>query len=254
MKQERKNPTPYLVGVGEVKTALIFLNGYYDLRYLDFYRSEIESAIENRFPLISADGGICIFDELNRQSKIQIVPDVHIGDMDSAPNGATKAKQIVQEWIGQTDKNWTDGQLAVDYALEKYGCRHIIIYGGLPRPNEYETDQFLGNLKLMRFGWYRFPSDEPYRAEMRDPRQTIHYVLSTVRLSRKSGGLQRVSLIADVPNVVVETSENLRWDLTSLHIHPDLTNALRNEFVEGAESASLRLVESSAPVYIIHNW
>ena len=237
-----------------MKASLIFLNGYYDLRYLDFYRSEIERAVENRFPLICADGGIHIFDALNRQAKTPIVPDVHVGDMDSVRDGGTKAKQTVQEWVGLTDKDWTDGQLAVDYALEKCACWYIIIYGGLPRPNEYETDQFLGNLKLMRFGHYRRSMDTHYRAEMRDPRQTIHYVSSRIQLSRKSSGLQRVLLIADAPNVVVETSENLRWDLASLHIHPDLTNALRNEFVEGAESANLRLVEGSAPVYVIHNW
>ncbi len=241
-----------------MKASLIFLNGYYDLRYLNFYRSEIENAINNGFPLICADGGICIFDELNRRSEPRLVPDVHIGDMDSVPHRGTKplfhAKQTVQKWVGQTDKDWTDGQLAVDYALEKYECRHIIIYGGLPRPNAYETDQFLGNLKLMRFGRYRLSSDEPYTAEMRDPRQTIHYVLSAIQLSRKNSGLQRVSLIADVPNVVVETSENLRWDLALLNIHPDVTNALRNEFIAGAEWATLKLISDSAPVYVIHNW
>ena len=237
-----------------MKAALIFLNGYYDSRHLDFYRSEIESAVGDRFPLICADGGIRIFDELNRRGDASVVPDVHIGDMDSGLESITEAKQTVQEWIGRTDKNWTDGQLAVDYVLEQYDARHIIIYGGLPRPDEYETDQFLGNLKLMRFGHYRVSMDAHYSAEMRDPRQTIHYVLSAVRLSRKSSGLQRVSLIAEAPNIVVEKSENLRWDLASLHIHPDLTNALRNEFVEGAAWASLQLAEGSATVYVIHNW
>lgn len=237
-----------------MKTALIFLNGYYDLRYLDFYRSEIENAVENYFPLICADGGVHIFDELNRRGETPLIPDVLIGDMDSVSEDATKAKHTVREWVGKTDKDYTDGQLAVDYVLEEYNCRHFIIYGGLPRPNEYETDQFLGNLKLMRFGHYRVSTDEHYTAEMRDPRQTIHYVLSSVRLSRKSSGLQRVSLIAEVSNVVVEKSENLRWDLASLHIHPDLTNALRNEFLEDAEWASLQLAEGSAPLYTIHNW
>ena len=237
-----------------MKAALIFLNGYYDLRYLGFYRSEIENAVKNRFPLICADGGIRIFDELNRHGETPLIPDVLIGDMDSVSEGTTKAKHTVQEWAGQTDKDYTDGQLAVDYALERCDCRHIIIYGGLPRPDEYETDQFLGNLKLTRFGHYRVSTGEDYAAEMRDPRQTIHYVLSRVQLSRKGSGLQRVSLIADVPNVVVKKSENLRWDLASLHIHPDLTNALRNEFTEDAEWASLQLAEGSAPVYTIHNW
>ncbi len=237
-----------------MKSALIFLNGYYDTRHLDFYRQEIITARENRFPLICADGGIRIFDELNRREDMPLVPDVLIGDMDSVAAGGTKAKHIVQEWIGKTDKDYTDGQLAVAYALEEYRCRHIIIYGGLPRPEVYETDQFLGNLKLMRFGHYRVSTDEVYKAEMRDPKQTIYYVLSSVRLTRKNSELQRVSLIAETDNVVVEKSENLRWDLASLHIHPDLTNALRNEFVEGAQWAALQLVERSAPVYVIHNW
>lgn len=237
-----------------MKAALIFLNGYYDTRHLDFYRQEIETAAANGFPLICADGGIRIFDEVHRHSETPIVPDVLIGDMDSITESRTKAKHVVQEWVGKTDKDYTDGQLAVDYALEQFHCRHIIIYGGLPRPAEYETDQFLGNLKLMRFGHYRVSPETSYTAEMRDPRQTIHYVLSAVRLTRKSRGLQRVSLIAESPNVIVEKSENLRWDLASLHIHPDLTNALRNEFVEGAASATVQLADDSSPVYVIHNW
>ncbi len=237
-----------------MEIALIFLNGYYDPRYLDFYRHEIETAVANEFPRICADGGIRIFDELNQRSDTAIVPDVLIGDMDSSTGTATKAKHVVQEWVGKTDKDYTDGQLAVDYALEQFNCRHIVIYGGLPRPGEYETDQFLGNLKLMRFGHYRTSTGEPYTAEMRDPRQTIHYVLSSVRLTRKNNGLQRVSLIAESCNVIVEKSENLRWDLASLHIHPDLTNALRNEFTAGAASAIVQLADGSAPVYVIHNW
>ena len=242
----------------KMKSALIFLNGYYDTRHLDFYRQEIETALESHSLLICADGGIRIFDALNQCGERPLTPDVLIGDMDSvAARGdkpLTQAKHVIQEWVGKTDKAYTDGQLAVDYALEQDGCRHIIIYGGLPHPEGYETDQFLGNLKLMRFGHYRVSRDKDYSAEMRDPKQTIHYVLSSVRLARKNSGLQRVSLIAETDNVVVEKSENLRWDLASLHIHPDLTNALRNEFVEGAEWASLQLAEKAAPVYVIHNW
>ena len=235
--------------------ACIFLNGYYDTRYLDFYRQEIRDAAAKRTPLICADGGIRIFDALNRDANPPFVPDVLIGDMDSA--GAyytTRAKHTVQEWIGQTDKDWTDGQLAVDFAIAQHGCRHLIIYGGLPRPDAYETDQFLGNLKLLRFGHYRVPRDALYAAEMRDPRQTIHYVPVSVRLLRKNSGVQRVSLIAEAPDVMVAKSENLRWELTAFHVHPDLTNALRNEFVADADSASIQLESASPPVYVIHNW
>lgn len=238
-----------------MKAALIFLNGYYDTRHLAFYRQEIDFGIKKGYPLICADGGIRIFDELNQHESKTFTPDILIGDLDSIEGKTTEAKQTVEKWIGQTDKDWTDGQLAVKYALDTYNAQHIIIYGGLPRPEAYETDHFLGNLKLMRFGHYLAKNrNSDYKAEMRDPLQTIYYVLSGVRLTRKNSGLQRVSLIAEETNVVVENSQNLRWDLESLHIHPDLTNALRNEFAQDAEWAAFRLTENSAPVYVIHNW
>ena len=245
-----------------MKSALIFLNGYYDARHLDFYRQEIESGVAQGSPLICADGGMRIFHQFggNAHEKPLYRPDVLIGDLDSVEASETKiAKHIVQEWIGQTDKDWTDGQLAVLYALEHYGCRHLIIYGGLPRPEAYETDQFLGNLKLMRFGHYQHSQSastggKAYQAEMRDARQTIHYVVSELLLARKNSGVQRVSLIAEERNVIVVESQNLRWELASLKIDPDLTNALRNEFVADAAWASLRLKEDSSPVYVIHNW
>ncbi|MDE0086593.1 MAG: thiamine diphosphokinase [Candidatus Poribacteria bacterium] len=236
-------------------TALIFLNGYYDTRHLYFYQQEIEFALKEGYPLICADGGIRIFDELNQQEGETLTPDILIGDLDSIEERTTEAKHTVEKWIGQTDKDYTDGQLAVKYALDTYNSQHIIFYGGLPRSEEYETDHFLGNLKLMRFGHYlAMNKNSKYNAEMRDPRQTIHYVLSELRLIRKNSGLQRVSLIAEEGNVVVENSQNLRWDLASLHIHPDITNALRNEFVDGTEWAEIQLTENSAPVYVIHNW
>ena len=238
-----------------MKTATIFLNGFYDTRHLDFFQQEIAQAVNNSYPLICADGGIQIFDLLNSDNRIPIMPDVHIGDMDSVQGNQTEAKQIIREWVGQTDKDMTDGQLAVKYAVDTYGCSHLVLYGGLPKPEEYETDHFLGNLKLMRFGHFHTNGKQvDYIAEMRDPHQTIHYVLSELHLMRKNKGLQRVSLIAEEQNVVVKSSENLRWDLSSLCIHSDLSNALRNEFVEGAEYAKIRLTEDSAPVYVIHNW
>ncbi len=250
--------------------ALIFLNGYYDARHLDFYRQEIEAGVAQGSPLICADGGLRIFHQFDGDAheKPLYRPDILIGDLDSVEDSETKiAKHIVQAWVGQTDKDYTDGQLAVAYALEHYGCRHLIIYGGLPRPEAYETDQFLGNLKLMRFGDYKLkqrggracvesaPGGGKWGgAEMRDARQTIHYVVSEVRLTRKNSGMQRVSLIAEEPNVVVAESQNLRWDLASRQIDPDLTNALRNEFVADADYASIRLTAGSSPVYVIHNW
>ena len=253
-----------------MKSALIFLNGHYDLRYLQFYKEALTWAVENRHPLICADGGIRLFTEINRTTETQFFPNVLIGDLDSFDEmqGNTTEQlersgtHIVREWIGHTDKDDTDGQLAVAYAIAEYGCQKILLYGGLPRPNGYEIDHFLGNLRLMRLGFGLFQENSyegrgngrSWQAEMRDPLQTIHFVVSDVILERKNEGVQRVSLISEDANVIVESSKNLRWSLDGLHVDPIKTNTLRNEFVAGADRATIHLAEGSDPVYVIHNW
>ena len=250
-----------------MKSALIFLNGHYDLRYPQFYREALTWAVENRHPLICADGGLRLFTNLNQTSDAPIFPNVLIGDLDSLEElpGDTMEQlersgtHIAREWIGHVDKDDTDGQLAVAYAIAEYGCQGILLYGGLPRPNGYEIDHFLGNLRLMRFGLQLFQESPDgnkrnWLAEMRDPFQTIHFVVSRVTLERKNEDLQRVSLISDDANVIVESSTNLRWSLNGLHIDPVKTNALRNEFLRGTDQAIIHLADGSDPVYVIHNW
>ena len=261
-----------------MKSARIFLNGYYDHRYPKFYQQELLQGIEANQPLICADGGIRLFRHLNQIYGKQYHPNILIGDLDSFHESSTtetveqlqaSGTHIVREWVGQIDKDYTDGQLAVAYAIEECDCQNIIIYGGLPRPDQYETDHFLGNLKLMRFGYWRASQNRaesdgakdnilPYSAEMRDALQTIHFVISALRLTRENDGLQRVSLIAEHANVYIESSENLRWDLSGLRIHPDMATdwpcTLRNEFAPQANCATIHLASESDPVYVIHNW
>ena len=250
-----------------MKSALIFLNGHYDLRYSQFYTRALTWAAENSYPLICADGGVRLFTELNQIDDTSTFPHVLIGDLDSLeelPRDTIEQLErsgthIVREWIGQVDKDDTDGQLAVAYAVAEYGCQSVLLYGGLPHPNGYEIDHFLGNLRLMRLGLRLFQENihgdkHSWKAEMRDPLQTIHFVVSDVTLERKNDGVQRVSLISEDPNVTVEHSTNLRWGLDGLHVDPVKTNTLRNEFVAGADRVTIRLAEGADPVYVIHNW
>ncbi len=279
----------------DTKPVLIFLNGNYDLLYPEFYRREIEWGLENKCPLICADAGLQFFHNFNQTYGTQFAPTVLIGDLDSldgvqATNTIEQFQadgtRVVREWVGQVDKDYTDGQLAVAYAIEEFNRAQIIIYGGLPQSNGYETDHFLGNLKLMRFGFGVFSkklvkaisstrsislanqggrlddtlsvSRYAYRAEIRDVFQTIHFVVSDLTLERKNEGLQRVSLVAAHPHVIVANSKNLRWDLTRLRIDPDMNadmpNTLRNEFTANANNVTIRLAKTSDPVYVIHNW
>ena len=250
-----------------MKSALIFLNGHYDLRYPQFYKEALTWALQNSHPLICADGGLRLFTELNQTNEMPILPNVLIGDLDSLdglPEGTIEqlersGTRIVREWIGQVDKDDTDGQLAIAYAIAEYDCQRVLLYGGLPRPNGYDIDHFLGNLRLMPLGLQLFEESldgdkRSWQAEMRDPLQTIHFVVSDLIIERKNDDVQRVSLISEDANVTVKSSTNLRWSLDGLRVDPIKTNALRNEFVQGTDQATIRLAEGSDPVYVIHNW
>lgn len=235
-----------------MKVASIFLNGYYNFDQIRFYRDEIESALEHDVPLICADGGIRIF------QMCDLVPTVLIGDLDSIPNFTTidELKQsgvnIIDKWIGKTDKDYTDGQLAVVHALSVLGCNYIVIYGSFPTSSD--ADHFLGNLKLMRFGFCMSLVPSNFQAEMRDVFQAIYFVTSRIEIDRKNEKLQYISLIAEYGNVNVKSSIGLRWDVSNLWIDPDQPKALRNVFMSEVDQVIIELAEDSDPVYIIHNW
>ena len=284
-----------------LRTAFIFLGGFYDNRYYEFYRQQIELAKANKHLLICANGGLTIFQTLNEYFDTIFFPDIVIGDLDSVKHDAVlveyfsaKGTQFVTEWSGKADRtafieDYTDGQLAVAYAMEEYGCMNIVMFGGLNDARGYESDHFLGNLKLMRFGFHKIVAgDKRYRACMRDALQDIHFVVDSITLQkathslprligdfvlaqtptddfvlpqRKSPlfppacvGINRVSLFTEYENTVVAESQNLRWHLKNFRIDPDEPNALRNEFVTNANTASIRLHPDSEPAYVIHNW
>ncbi len=245
-----------------LRTAFVFLGGFYDDRYYEFYRKQIEEAKTNKHFLICANGGLAIFQILNECFDANFFPDIVIGDLDSVKrnvalmeNFSAKGTRFVTEWIGKVDKDYTDGQLAVAYAMEEYGCMNIVMFGGLNDTRSYESDHFLGNLKLMRFGFHKIAAkDKRYHACMRDPLQEIYFVVDSITLQRKSDEINRVSLFTEYENTVVAESQNLRWPLNNFRIDPDEPNALRNEFVKNADTASIKLHPDSEPVYVIHNW
>jgi len=235
----------------------IFLNGFYDLRYINFYKEQIESA-DDETVLICADGGIKIIERINDKFDVSLYPDVLIGDGDSVEIGNFSNLDI--EVVPKIDQDRTDGEFAVTYAIEKYNCNSITIFGGLNDTKNYNTDHFLGNLKLMRFGFYLYQKNNPrgsqYHAVMRDPFQDIHFVVDSIVIKRKGSKqkIEHVSLWTDYSNTVVASSENLRWAMKNYYIDANVPNAMRNEFVTNAQTASINLQDGSDPVYLIHNW
>ena len=246
----------------QLQTAYIFLGGFYDERYYAFYEQQIKDAKKYSHVIICADGGLNIFQIINERFTLALSPDIVIGDLDSVGEHAglmadfvKKGSHFVEEWIGNITKDYTDGQLAVAYAMQECGCMNIVMFGGLNDTRYYESDHFLGNLKLMRFGFHKIAAeDKSYRACMRDALQEIHFIVDSITLQRKGNEINRVSLMTEYQNTVVSESHNLRWVLNDFRIDPDEPNAIRNEFLMDANTASIILHPDSKPVYVIHNW
>ena len=240
--------------IPDKRTALIFLNGFYDTRQLPFYRKAIQSAITNGYLIVCADGGLHIFECLNRTFGLDLWPTYLIGDLDSVnPNLYSKAStsiKTVSDWIGHTDKDSTDGQLAVELALRQFDFNYLCIYGSLP--HRYETDHFLANLKLLRLANKIRPD---VQVVLNDPQQAIYRLRSKLTIRRHtSDSTEQISLIAHDKNVKVRYSQGLRWNLNGLWIDPDKPTAVRNEFQSDAEEVIIELEVSSDPVLVIHNF
>lgn len=109
---------------------------------LDGYNSENNIKNIDKSFVIAVDGGI------KHLKNRGIIPNVFIGDMDSIQEGYIDwAKEKKCEIItANREKNETDGQLAIEYAVDK-GFNSIDFYffdGGRP-------DHYLSNLFLLKY-------------------------------------------------------------------------------------------------------
>ena len=103
------------------RTALIFLNGFYDTRQLPFYRKAIQSAITNGYLIVCADGGLHIFECLNRTFGLDLWPTHLIGDLDSVnPNLYSKVTTSISEQLKTLQDLYKSGILSgYEYEKEK---------------------------------------------------------------------------------------------------------------------------------------
>jgi thiamine pyrophosphokinase len=78
----------------------------------DFSRDHIRHHLDKKGYVIAADGGLSILDSM------KITPDCIIGDMDSIPAELASSYSTVKQISFQTDKDKTDSELALEYALD----------------------------------------------------------------------------------------------------------------------------------------
>lgn len=99
--------------------------------------SFLKKKIKSYKTVIAVDGG------MNHLKKVKILPDILLGDFDSFDlKRIDKEKIKIKKY--KTDKDFTDGEIAIDYIIDK-NIKEVDIYGALGK----RIDHLLGNVHLL---------------------------------------------------------------------------------------------------------
>ncbi len=202
-----------------MKPAAIFLNGAYPMTHLDFYGEAIDEA-KSRGLVVSVDGALHLFDAVGK------TPDLLLGDFDSVDAAVLRKYAGVKQVNYPTDKNATDGELAVRHVLDQ-GCDQIEIFGAFD--TTFESDQMLANVLLLALVSERQRATaQTLNARLVDHRQEVYFL--------EDGDLQLTGTPGDVLSIIPlsrdvrVTLRGTKWELTDQLTRIGSSWTLRNFF------------------------
>lgn len=201
--------------------AIIFLNG----NLSDF--SKLKKYIDKNDEIICADGGA------NFAVKYGIIPHVVIGDLDSIENDIKKnleAKPVT--FISYPkDKDYTDSELAIQYALEK-NYTEVIITGLLGD----RLDHFMAN--IMYISSLQRSKENSSTISIINGNQILSIINKTITFSGNIG--DNLSLIPLHDEVRGITTQNLQYSLQNETLPLGSTRGISNVFIEETVKVELK--------------
>jgi thiamine pyrophosphokinase len=181
--------------------------------------------------ILAADGGT------RHAFDLGLTPSIIIGDLDSAtfdlPSFTAAGTKIIQ---CPRDKNETDLELALDYAIQN-GYREIIIIAALGG----RLDQTLGNLALLTN-----VQRSTFNVQLDDGVEQAFFCRDLAQVEGRSGDL--VSLIPWGGEVRGVRTDGLRWQLSNETLLPHKTRGISNEMT--GEAANIKI--ESGLLLIVH--
>jgi thiamine pyrophosphokinase len=225
-----------------MKRIIIFANGELPDRV------KARALIHEHDYLICADGGT------RHALALDLVPDLVIGDMDSAEKEQLKnlKENNVPLELFPHDKNETDLELAIQRAIEM-NPEQILILAALGG----RLDQTLGNIALLadpRLSTLRRGSHRPdalsggqaFGVQLDDGVEEVLLCRAQVQVHGRSGDL--VSLIPWQGPVSEVETKNLKWALHKETLYPDKTRGISNEMTGDTASISV----GSGSLLVVH--
>lgn len=175
--------------------------------------------------VIYADGAYNFSKKIGQKNVLAVV-----GDFDSLGCAPQNENVISLE----VEKNFTDGERAVRYAVEK-GFKELTIYGAYGGKIEH----ILGNIALLKIAL-----NLGAKAKIKDGEFTTELIYSSTKLNVKKGGT--LSIIPYGGSCVFKNSKGLYYPLKELTLTPCDTRGISNVSTE--DIVELEVVSGEALV------
>ena len=207
-------------------------------RIIIFANGELPNLTKARALLRPGDVIICADGGTRHALGLDVRPDLIIGDLDSADQGAVQKfrDEGVNVETHPPDKNETDLELAINRAIEM-NPKEIVIIAALGG----RLDQTLANITLLTD-----PRLSTFDVRLDDGVEEILLCRERVEVHGRAGDL--VSLIPWQGVVTGIQTEGLKWPLQRETLYPDKTRGISNEMVGDAASVSME----SGLLLIVH--
>ena len=170
---------------------------------------------------IAADSGY------NNAQLLGEAVDILLGDFDSL--GEKNIPKSVEVLKVPAEKDFTDTQLAVQYAIDK-GAKEIYVIGGL----DGRLDHTMSNIAILRD-----LADKNIHAVITDGNNRIRYVRATSTLLAKSH-FKYVSLLADGEKVKGVSVEGCKYPLKNATLTNKYQYAVSNEITGNCALVSVK--------------
>ncbi len=161
--------------------------------------------------IICADGG------LRHAKALNITPHIIIGDGDSLESGFLTDAKIIRY---PADKDFTDTNLCIDYAIEK-GCREIELLGGLGG----RLDQEFSHYCLMAYGLSK-------NVKIKMSNELNEIWMEDKPFILRKGDKKYVSFFPYGGNIEGFSVKGLKYEAEDICLRADLVQASSNEFSE----------------------
>jgi thiamine pyrophosphokinase len=207
-------------------------------RIIIFANGELPDVNKARAVLRKDDHIICADGGTRHASSLDLKPDLVIGDMDSVEKLDLQMLQAdgVPIELFPRDKNETDLELAIQYALE-HDPKEIVIVAAVGG----RMDQTIANIALL--------SDlqlSTINIKLDDGVEEIFFCRNQAEIHGRSGDI--VSLIPWGAAVTGVLTKNLKWTLDNETLYPEKTRGISNEMT--TDTATIKIV--SGLLLIIH--